>query len=106
MAFVYRDPFEVRESVNTDVGPNKLVAAQVSSPGTIYASRTIARVAANGARLDGSTAQGVATPGTSWGFPEGYTGATFQEYLTLLDPGQTVANVAITLAPQASRRSR
>lgn len=92
----------LRESVNLDVGPDKLVAAQISSPRRIYVTRTIDRAAANGGRLDGSATQPAAAPGTNWAFPEGYTGFTFQEYLTLLNPGQAAATVSITLAPQAS----
>jgi len=91
----------LRESVNADVGPDRMVAVQISSPGRVFVSRTITRIAPSGARLDGSTTQPVSAPSTSWGFPEGYTGFTFQQYLTLLNPGQATASVLITLAPQA-----
>ena len=90
----------LREPVNVDVGPNREVAAIVTSPARIVASRTIGRVAANGARLGGSTALPVSAPSRSWGFPEGYTGYSFQEYLTLLNPGDLPATVRVQLAPQ------
>ena len=45
----------IRERVNGDVGPNRVVSAVVRSIAKIYASRTITRVGAKGDRLDGST---------------------------------------------------
>ena len=90
----------LREPVNVDVGPGREVAAIVTSPARIAASRTIGRVGVNGARLGGSTALPVAAPSRTWGFPEGYTGYSFQEYLTLLNPGDLSATVRVQLAPQ------
>jgi hypothetical protein len=95
----------VRESVTADVGPDKTVAAVVQSPQRLFVTRTITRVAADGTRLDGSTTLAVSTPGQSWYFPEGYTGATFQEYLTILNPSSVAAKVSILLAPQAANAS-
>jgi hypothetical protein len=92
----------LRESVNTDVGPDKFVAAVVTAPQRVFVTRTITRVAPDGSRLDGSTTLPVSAPGRFWGFPEGYTGVTFQQYLTILNPSSSQANVTITLAPQAS----
>jgi hypothetical protein len=92
----------LRESVNVDVGPDKEVAAVVTSPQRVYVTRTISRISATGARLDSSTTSPVHAPATTWGFPEGYTGVTFQEYLTVLNPTSTQANVTVFLAPQAS----
>lgn len=92
----------LRESVNEDAGNDKLVAAVVTSPQLLAVTRTISRISANGARLDSSTTRPATAPGTSWAFPEGYTGVTFQEYLTILNPSGTVAHVTITLAPQAA----
>lgn len=90
----------LREPVNVDVGPGREVAAIITSPAHIAASRSIGRVAANGVRLGGSTALPVVAPSRSWGFPEGYTGYSFQEYLTLLNPGDVPATVRVQLAPQ------
>ncbi|HXT35468.1 MAG TPA: hypothetical protein VN837_07810 [Chloroflexota bacterium] len=92
----------LRELVNDDVGPEKQVSAIITSPQRVFVSRTIARISAAGKRLDSSTTQPTASPGRSWLFPEGYTGASFQEYLTLLNPGSATAKVAITLAPQST----
>ena len=92
----------LRVPVNQDVGPDQLVgAAVVSRSPHLVASRTLTRTAADGSRLDSSTTVGVPAPATSWGFPEGYTGSTFQEYLTLLNPGQLTATVQVALAPDA-----
>lgn len=90
----------LREPVNVDVGPNREVAAIVTSPARIAASRSIGRVGANGARLGSSTALPVAAASRTWGFPEGYTGYSFQEYLTLLNPSDLSATVRVQLAPQ------
>ena len=90
----------LRESVNDDVGPEKQVSAIITSPQKIFVSRTISRVSATGKRLDSSATQPAASPSRSWLFPEGYTGASFQEYATLLNPGSAPARVTITLAPQ------
>ncbi|HEY8286921.1 MAG TPA: hypothetical protein VIJ28_21230 [Chloroflexota bacterium] len=92
----------LRESVNDDVGPEKQVSAIITSPQRVFVSRTIARVSAAGQRLDSSTTQPTSSPGRTWLFPEGYTGASFQEYLTLLNPGSATARVTISLAPQST----
>ena len=92
----------LRESVNQDVGPDQIVAAVVTSPQHLYVVRTIDRTAPDGHRLDGSTTGPIAAPAASFGFAEGYTGASFQEYLTLFNPAITAARVTIRLAPQAT----
>ena len=92
----------LQESVNNDVGPDKVVAAVVTSAQALHVTRTMSRISASGARLDGSTTAPARAPSASWGFPEGYTGITFQEYLTLLNPGSSPAAVTVKLAPQAT----
>jgi hypothetical protein len=92
----------LRESVNKDVGPDQSVSVQIASAQTLLVSRTITRVSAKGARLDGSQSAGVTAAATRWGFPEGYTGISFQEYLSLLNPGTSPAHVTVLLAPQAA----
>lgn len=92
----------LREVVNGDVGNDKQVAAVVTAPRQVFVSRTISRVSAHGARLDGSATLPVGAPAKSWGFPEGFTGVTFQEYLTILNPNGAPATVSVLLAPQAA----
>ena len=96
----------LRESVNQDVGPDQIVAAVVTSPQHLYVVRTINRIAADGRRLDGSTTGPLTAPAANFGFAEGYTGASFQEYLTLFNPATAAARVTIRLAPQAADSSR
>jgi hypothetical protein len=91
----------LRESVNSDVGPDKLVAAVITSPQALVTTRTMTRVSASNSRLDGSNTQPTYAPATFWAFPEGYTGISFQEYLTLLNPNSAPATVSLVLAPQA-----
>jgi hypothetical protein len=92
----------LRESVNADVGPDKVPAAIVTSPSHVVVTRSISRVSPAGARLDGSTTQGVNAGATTWYFAEGYTGVSFQEYATLLNPTASQATATILLAPQAA----
>ncbi len=92
----------LRESVNDDVGPDKQVSAVITSPQQVFVGRVIARVSASGKRLDSSATQPVAAPVRQRLFPEGYTGATFQEYLTVLNPGAGAATVRVTLVPQGA----
>ena len=92
----------LRELVNGDVGPDRIVAAVISSPRRLYTTRTITRISPTSLRLDGSTTQPAPAPATTWAFAEGYTGVTFQQYLTVLNPGSTSATVRVTLAPQAA----
>ncbi len=91
-----------REPVNTDVGPDQIVAAIVTSQQRLVVTRTMTRISPTGQRLDGSTTQPAGAPSTTWGFAEGYTGISYQEYLTLLNPNSSQANVTVLLAPQAS----
>jgi hypothetical protein len=93
---------EAREWVNADVGSDKLVAAVVTSAQRIFVTRTITRISRTGARLDSSTTQPVGAASKTWYFAEGYTGVSFQEYLTLLNPSTSRANVTVSLAPQAA----
>jgi hypothetical protein len=90
------------DSVNADVGPDRIVGAEVTSTQRIFVTRTIDRTSPSGARLDGSTSLPTTAPALAWGFPEGYTGITFQEYLTILNPSTVPATVTVTLAPQAN----
>jgi hypothetical protein len=90
----------LREDVNNDVGPDQQVSAIVTSSQRIFVDRVIARVSSSGERLDSSATQPAAAPARTWLFPEGYTGATFQEYLTVLNPGTRPATMTVTLAPQ------
>lgn len=92
----------LRESVNGDIGNDKIAAAIVSSDSRLTAERIIRRGAASGTTLDANSSVGNPNLGTTFYFAEGYTGISFQEYLTVANPGNTDAKVTVTYAPEAS----
>jgi len=94
----------LRESVNSDAGNDKNVAAVVSSASRVTAERIIRRTGAAGV-LDANSSLGNPSLGKTFYFAEGYTGASFQEYLTLANPGNTTANVTVNFAPQGATGS-
>jgi hypothetical protein len=49
-----------------------------------------------GSQPDGHNVMGGAEPKNAWYFAEGYTGGGFDEYLTILNPSATDANIRIT----------
>jgi hypothetical protein len=95
-------------SVNTDVGANVKVAAEVISPSPLGVERVISRSKA-GKALDSDSSLGqllnlsAAAPsgGFNYYFASGEVMLTNEEYLTLLNPNSTTANVTITILPQA-----
>ncbi len=96
----------LRERVNRDVGPDRVVSAVVQSKTKLYVSRTITRADAGRHRLDGSTSLPAPAPAKSWDFAEGFTGAAFQEYLALFNPSSSPATVTLRAAPQAGSAAR
>ena len=83
--------------VNAAVGANRDVAAAVSSdqPG-LHAERVMYFAACPGVCARGSAIGAGVAPSADWYFAEGFTGNGFQEYLTLLNPGGSTANVGVT----------
>lgn len=92
---------DVVRSVNADVGNDRIVSAIVSASGRIIAQRVIDRSTSAG-RLDSSSSLGTTSPSANWYFAEGYTGATFQEYLTVANPAAVTATVTVTFLPQGT----
>lgn len=90
------------ESVNSDIGNDKIAAAIVSSPSRITAERIIRRSGANNAVLDANSSLGNPNLGKTFYFAEGYTGISFQEYLTVANPSGADAHVTVTFAPEAA----
>lgn len=88
----------LRESVNKDVGGDRIVAAVVSSRARITAERSISRVSPTGAPLGASTSMGNPNLGATFYFPAGAVGPTYMEYLALVNPGDHDAHVTITYA--------
>jgi hypothetical protein len=93
---------DILESVNTDVGPDKIVSALVASPYRISAERVINRVSATGTTLDADSSLGSTNPSTTVYFAEGYTGASFQQYLTVMNPMSATASVTVTFLTQGA----
>jgi hypothetical protein len=80
-------------NVNSEVGANKEVSIKVlSDTGNLVAERPM-YFNYNGVWTGGSDAMGATAPNTSWYFAEGNTLPTFDEYVTVLNPGDSTANL-------------
>ena len=86
----------VTVDVNAEAGAGKEVSVQVTSAnaGTFLAERPI-YFNWNGL-TGGSVVVGAAQPSTDLNLAEGHTGDGFSEFLTMLNPGATIANVTLT----------
>ncbi|MGH7904164.1 MAG: DUF5719 family protein, partial [Candidatus Dormibacteraceae bacterium] len=84
--------------VNGDVGAGKDVSISLSSPDQkIVAERPMYfNTCGVGFCADGGHVALGSGPGTNWYFAEGYTGAGFQEYLSLHNPGPQDGTATIT----------
>jgi len=80
--------------VNGVVGPNQEVSTKVSADQVIIAERPM--YFKFGGINGGHDVVGATAPAYEWYFAEGYTGAGFQEWLTLQNPNDVPANVTIT----------
>ncbi len=85
------------ENVGQDVGKNQTVSAMLELPSSISVTRTITRTTDTGQSLASSISSGESALANTWYFAEGYTGATFQEYLAILNPGASPAQVTVEL---------
>ncbi|MGH2347156.1 MAG: DUF5719 family protein [Chloroflexota bacterium] len=83
------------EDVGQDVGLDQTVSAVVQTDEVVAAARTISRTTVAGVSLGESITPGVDTLAQFWYFAEGYTGASFQEYLALFNPGASPATVTV-----------
>jgi N-acetylmuramoyl-L-alanine amidase len=92
----YRVEEESRLSieVNEEVGEGHDVSVVVDSPLPIMVERPMYFLY-GGAWAGGHVSSGVNEPSTTWYFAEGYTGAGFEEWLCLLNPGEQPAAVKI-----------
>jgi hypothetical protein len=93
---------QLSEDVQQDVGKNQAVSAVLDLPAWITATRTITRTTTAGLPLDSTISAGESTLSDAWYFAEGYTGATFQEYLAILNPGTSPAQVMVQVFGPAS----
>jgi hypothetical protein len=91
------------EDVNSDIGPNQMVSAYVKMSSPILAERTITRTDATGHALDTDVSPGQTAPQSNWYFAEGYSGVTFQPYLTVQNPSSAPISMTVTLYPAAGQ---
>lgn len=85
----------VTVNVNQVVGPNREVAVSVSASDGIVVERPM-YFAFDGVLAGGHTSNGLPAPTRNLTFAEGYTGPGFTEFLTILNPNDSPANVSIT----------
>lgn len=78
--------------VNTDVGEDKEVSVMLESDLRIVAERPM-YFTYNGEWSGGHDAMGVDSSSTRWFFAEGYTGTGFDEWVCVLNPGSTGAEL-------------
>ena len=79
-------------NVNAAAGPDREVSARVCSDSPIVAERPM-YFAYNGAWTGGHDTMGARSPDDTWYFAEGYTGAGFEQYVCVLNPGAAAANL-------------
>ena len=80
--------------VAKDIGVNQDVSTRIVSDIPIAAERPM-YFSYHGFAVDGSNVVGATGPDTSWAFAEGCTRAGFQEWLTIQNPNDVVANCQI-----------
>jgi len=80
-------------NVNTEVGANKEVSIQVQSQTANLVAERPMYFNYNGVWTGGSDAVGATAPNTKWYFAEGNTLPEFDQYVTVLNPGSTSANL-------------
>lgn len=78
--------------VNTAVGADKDVSVIISSHQTLIAERPI-YFTYQGQWTGGHDAIAATAPSTEWYFAEGYTGSGFDQWVCVLNPGNTTANL-------------
>ncbi|MHB8781209.1 MAG: DUF5719 family protein [Candidatus Geothermincolia bacterium] len=84
--------------VNAAAGEGLGVAAEISSDQQVVVERPM--YFNYRGWTDGTVATATATPSPTWYFAEGYTGAGFEEYICVLNPGPTAANVTFRFQTQ------
>ena len=90
----YNLPPRSRRTVNLQplVGNNQSIATLIQGDQPLVSGRAITRQNASG-----SYSEGAADAARRWYFADGYTVGSFEEYLSFINPGTTVAHVHIHL---------
>jgi hypothetical protein len=86
-------------NVNNSVGPDREVSAMVTSDDDIVAERPM-YFTYNGVWSGGHDAVGANSTSDTWYFAEGYTGAGFEEWVCVLNPGDQPAEVTFFFQTQ------
>jgi predicted GH43/DUF377 family glycosyl hydrolase/P pilus assembly chaperone PapD len=91
-------PPRSRYTINAgaDSGQSSDLSTHVNSDQPILVERPMYFDMAYGTLPGGHAAMGVNSPATQWYFGEGYTGAGFEEWLTVQNPNAVVANLTVT----------
>jgi hypothetical protein len=86
-------------NVNAQAGANQDVSAKIESGQKIIAERPM-YFNYNGVWTGGHDVVGATSPAFQWYFAEGYTGAGFDEWVCVMNPGDTQANLAFHFQTQ------
>ena len=91
-------PANSRYTINAglDSGVASNLSAYLHSNQPILVERPMYFNMLYGGLPGGHCAMGVNSPSSDWYFGEGYTGSGFDEWLTVQNPGDTAANLAVT----------
>ena len=89
----------VTVNVNGFVGADKQVSARVDCDLPIVAERPM-YFAYQGAWAGGHDVVGASSPADTWYFAEGYTGAGFDEWICVLNPGDAAADLTFRFQTQ------
>jgi hypothetical protein len=85
--------------VNADVGADREVSLRLESDQPVIAERPL-YFKYKGVWPGGHDAMGISAPSTTWYFAEGYTGAGFEEWVCVLNPGNTQAELVFSFQTQ------
>ena len=85
--------------VNAVVGADKQVSAKVVADMPIVVERPM-YFSYNGVWAGGHDSVGATSPSGTWYFAEGYTGAGFDEYICVLNPGDSLADLTFSFQTQ------
>ncbi len=88
----------VTVDVNSFVGPGKSVSCVVRANEQIVVERVM--YFNYSGWTGGSVTLGAAKPSQTWYFAEGYTGPGFEEYICILNPGDSVADLTLRFQTQ------
>jgi hypothetical protein len=86
-------------NVNAEVGPDKEVSCKVEADQEIVAERPM-YFSYQGMWAGGHDVLGAAAPALNWYFAEGYTGAGFDEWICVQNPGDDTADLAFYFQTQ------